>query len=79
MVLKFSGCLVKEKNNFKSLLASLKTVTNSKDVPKAASEFLFLLFFAVVGQFSPVYCTVHVIASFRNNFLHSRLSEQPLE
>jgi hypothetical protein len=54
MVFKFSGCLVKEKMISMSLLPSLKTVANSKSVPKAASKFLFLLSFADIGPFSPV-------------------------
>ncbi len=74
MVFKFSGCLVKEKINYKSLLSSLKTVTNSKNVPKAASEFMFLLSFAVIGQFSvqymslPAFGTIFFIGGLRNNF-----------
>ncbi len=39
----------------KSLLDSLKTVLILKTVPKAESEFLFLLSLAAIGQFSSVY------------------------
>jgi hypothetical protein len=31
MVFKFSGCLMKEKNNYNVSAASLKTITNCKD------------------------------------------------
>jgi hypothetical protein len=36
IILKFSACLVQEKNKYK---ASLKTLTNSKNCPKAASNY----------------------------------------
>jgi hypothetical protein len=54
-VFNFSGCLVKKKITIKSLLASLKIVNNSKGCYEAASEFLFRLFFTVIGQLFPVY------------------------
>jgi hypothetical protein len=46
--IKFSGCLVKEKNNDKFMLASLKTVFYSKDFPEVTSEFLFWLSSAII-------------------------------
>ncbi len=55
--------MLKRKVIVKSLLASLKKFLILKIVPKAASEFVFLLSFAVNGDFSPLY-------------IHSRLSEQ---
>jgi hypothetical protein len=44
-------------------LAFLKTLTNSKSCPESRIKFLFMLSFALIGQFSLVY-------------IHSRLSEQ---
>jgi hypothetical protein len=63
MVFKLLASLVKEKINIKFLLASLKTLTNSYDCPKAASN--------CSGLPSPSYvdflqCTFMV--GFRNNF-----------
>ncbi len=68
MVLNFSGCLVKEKSNYctKLLLAFLKQLLILKIIPKDSSEFLFRVSFCVMVCF--LQCTVHVIASFRNNF-----------
>jgi hypothetical protein len=47
----------------KFLLASLKTLTNSKSCSESRIKFLFMLSFALIGQFSLVY-------------IHFRLSEQ---
>jgi hypothetical protein len=47
MGLTFLGCLVKEKVQF----FSMKTLSKSNDFPKAASEFLLLLFFVGIGDF----------------------------
>jgi hypothetical protein len=62
---------VKEKNNYYvSACFFENSLLNLKIVLKAASDFFFLLSFAVIGQFSPL----------RNNFLnHMRLLEQLLE
>jgi hypothetical protein len=54
MGFKLSGCLVKE-IVIKPMLASLKTVHKSKDCSEVASELSFLLSFAVISKFSPVY------------------------
>ncbi len=72
--------MLKGKINIKFLLTSLETLTPIlKIVPKAASEFLFRLSFSLVGGFSQVYSTIHVIAGFRNNFqVDRRLPEQLL-
>jgi hypothetical protein len=43
LVLKLLGCLVKEKNNL--------IVYARKIMSKAVSEFLFHIFFAVIGRF----------------------------
>jgi hypothetical protein len=54
MVLQFLGCLVKRKIILKFLLASLKTLPNSKD----CSESRILISvpaFLLTGSFSPVY------------------------
>jgi hypothetical protein len=47
----------------KLLLASLKTLTNSKNCSASRIKFLFRLSFAFIGGFFPVY-------------IHSRLPEQ---
>jgi len=49
------------------VFASLKQLLILKNAPRAASEFLFRLTSAVIGQFSPI-----VIAGFRNNFQNHR-------
>ncbi len=45
MVFKILGCLVKEKNNYKFLLAPLKTLTYSEDflIKNTNVEFSYLL------------------------------------
>jgi hypothetical protein len=53
----------KEKLNMKFLLASLKTITNSKNCSESRIKFQVRLSFALTGPFFPVY-------------IHSRLSEQ---
>jgi hypothetical protein len=63
MVFKFLACLVLEKIKMKFLLASLKTLTNSKSCSESRIKFLFRLSFALIGRFILVY-------------IHSRLSEQ---
>ncbi len=70
--------MLKGKINIEFLLTSLETLTPIlKIVPKAASEFLFRLSFSLVGEFSQVYSTVHVLAGFRNGFqVDRRLPEQ---
>jgi hypothetical protein len=47
----------------KFLLASMKTLTNSKNCSKSRIKFLFQLSFALIGHLFPVY-------------IHSQLSEQ---
>jgi hypothetical protein len=70
MVYKFSGCFVKEKYTvpvvIKSMLASLKTVANSKDFTVSGIRISVPSFFVVIGHNSPV--TVHVIAGFGTIF-----------
>jgi hypothetical protein len=69
---KFLVCLVQEKMNMKFLLASMKTLTNSKSCSESRIKFLFRLSFALIGRFFS--CT------FRNNFQdHRWVTEQPLE
>ncbi len=65
MVLKFLACLFIKKNQYgmKFLLASLKTLTNSKRFSESRIKFLLRLSFALLGQFFLVY-------------IHSWLSEQ---
>ncbi len=41
----------------KFMLASLKTLTNSKDCSESRNIFLLLLSFALIGEFSPEYST----------------------
>jgi hypothetical protein len=55
--------MFKRKINIKFLLASLKTLANSKDCPLKRIKFLFRLSFALIRRFSPAY-------------IHGRLSEQ---
>jgi hypothetical protein len=45
--------LFKEKN--KLLIASFKTLTNSKDCFESRIKFLFRLFFPFIGRFSPMH------------------------
>jgi hypothetical protein len=74
MVFKFLACLVQEKIKIKFLLASLKTLKNSKKCSVSRSVPAFLC--SHWSNFSP--CTF--IASFRNNFEdHRRVTEQLLE
>jgi hypothetical protein len=61
MVFKFIACLVQEKINAKFLLASLKTLTNSKKCSESHIKFLFWLSFALIGRFFPVY--IHTLLS----------------
>jgi hypothetical protein len=58
---KYFACLVKVKKKF--LLATLKTLTISKDCSESYIKFLFRHSFALIGQFSTVY-------------IHDRLLEQ---
>ncbi len=53
----------------KFLLASLNTLTNSKDCSKSCIKFLFRLSFVLIGRISPVYIQGHI----------KRLLEQLLE
>ncbi len=80
--LNFKGALLKRKINVKFLLASLKTITNSKR-PKDATKFLFRLSFSVIGRFYSLYLQslyIHVISGFRKNFQDKRqFLEQMLE
>jgi hypothetical protein len=60
-------------------LASLITLTNSKSCSESRIKFLFMVSFALIGQFSLVDSWTF-IAGFRNNFLnHRRVSEQILK
>jgi hypothetical protein len=60
MVFKIFGCLVKEKIIVKFLLATLKTLTNSKDCSSPSLA---------------IFSSIHDIAGFRNTFqIHRRLS-----
>jgi hypothetical protein len=63
MVLTILACLVQEKIIKKFLLASLKTLTTSKNCSKNRNKFLFWLYFALIGKFFLAY-------------IHSRLYEQ---
>jgi hypothetical protein len=54
MDFKFAGYLAKEKIIIISLLASLKTVTNSKDQFESRVIISVPAFFVVVVKFSPV-------------------------
>jgi hypothetical protein len=67
MVLKIFACIVLKKINMKFLLASLKTLTNSKKCSESRIKFLFWPYFALTGQF--IQCTF--IAGY-----HRRVSEQ---
>jgi hypothetical protein len=59
----------------KLFLASMKTLTNSKNCSESHIKFLFRLSFALADFFQ---CTC--IAGFRNNFQdHMRVMEQLLE
>ncbi len=64
-ILNILACLVPGKNNLMFLLASLKTLTNSKTCFESRIKILFRLSFALTGRFYPVY-----------NYIHGRLSEQ---
>jgi hypothetical protein len=46
--------LLNRKINIKFLLASLKTLNNSKDCSESRFKFLFQLFISLIGQFSLV-------------------------
>jgi hypothetical protein len=62
----------------KFLLASLKTVTYSKNFPESRIKFLVRLSFALIGLYFPVYCTF--IAGLRNIFQdHRRFTKQLLD
>ncbi len=80
MVFKFLVCLVQEKITMKFLLASLKTLTNSKNCSESRIKYLFRLSFALIGQLFPVYevCSklyqndaisrkVHIVARLRED------------
>jgi hypothetical protein len=55
MDVKVFGCLFKDKNKMKLLVASLKTLINSKDCSESRLlSFLFRLSFSVIGRISPV-------------------------
>jgi hypothetical protein len=71
MILKFSG-LFKREINIKFLLASLKTLSNSKNGPKTASNFCFG--FPLLSLVDFLTCTL--MAGFRKSFQnHRKLSE----
>ncbi len=65
MVFKFLACWVLRKIKIKFLLASLKTLTNSKSCSENRRKFLFRL----CSHWS-IYSSVH------DEYIHSRLSEQ---
>jgi hypothetical protein len=76
MVFKLLAFLVQEKNYYEVLLASLKTLINSKNCSESRIKFLFWFSFALIGRF--LQCTF--IVGFRNNFQdHRRVREQLLE
>ncbi len=58
------------------MIASLKTLTNSKKCSESRIKFLFRPFFALVGKFSPVSINGRFSEKFSG---HRRLSEQVLE
>jgi hypothetical protein len=56
MVFKFSGCFVKEKNNYVSACFFKNSLPKSKYCSESRIR-LFSCFLVVIGQFSPVYMT----------------------
>jgi hypothetical protein len=65
LVFNFLACLVLEIIKMKFLLASSKTLINSKSCSESRIKFLFRLSFALIGRFMLV-------------DIYSRLSEQSL-
>jgi hypothetical protein len=55
MIIIVLAFLVEEKNKYKFLLASLKSLITSKNCSESHIKFVFQLSFTLIGRFPPVY------------------------